>query len=219
MTVEEIEQPHVRPLRRQEYESLAAQGFFADEDVELLDGQVVLAAEEGTDHAAVTRRVNRILVEAIPADEGEVGVGNPLAISDLSLPEPDFMVVAPAHGYRAAHPTAASLVIEVAHASRRIDLGLKAALYAAAGIPDYWVVDLTRDEIVVHREPAGTTFAAITRHRDGTVRALLHPTVAVDAPPFPPPAPSQRGPSAAALSGRPGRGRSRRTAEFGGPTA
>jgi hypothetical protein len=42
------------------------------------------------------------------------------------------------------------------------------------------LVDLTRDEIVVHREPAGTTFASVTRHHDGVVEALHHPGVAVD---------------------------------------
>jgi Uma2 family endonuclease len=172
--------PSIRPLYRREYEALAQQGFFADEDVELLDGRIVVVAGEGSDHAAVTRRLTRILIEAIPADQGEVGVGNPLGLSDLSEPQPDFMVIEPRSGYRAAHPTTATLVIEVAHASRRTDLGLKAVLYAAAGIPDYWVVDLTRDEIVVHGQPAGTSFASVTRHRDGVVRPLHHPGVAVD---------------------------------------
>jgi Uma2 family endonuclease len=128
----------------------------------------------------VSSRLNRILVEGIAAEEGEVRVGSPLAISDLSLPHPDFAVVQPRASYRDAHPTTASLVVEVAHSSRRTDLGLKAVLYAAAGIGDYWVVDLVRDELVVHREPAGTMFAAVTRHRDGLVRALRHPGVAVD---------------------------------------
>ena len=169
-----------RPLYRREYEALGEQGFFTDEKVELLDGRIVLAADEGSPHAAVTRRLTRLLVEAIPADEGEIGVGNPIALSELSEPEPDFMVVEPSAGYRAAHPTTATLVIEVAHSSRPVDLGLKAALYAAAGIPDYWVVDLTRDEIVVHRQPGGTSFAAVTRHADGLVRALRHPSVVVD---------------------------------------
>lgn len=107
-------------------------------------------------------------------------MGSPLAISDLSQPHPDFAVAAPQVGHRAAHPTTASLVIEVADSSRPTDLGLKAVLYAAAGIGDYWVVDLTRDELVVHREPAGTTFASITRHRDGPVTALHHPGVVID---------------------------------------
>lgn len=169
-----------RPLYRTEYEALGALGFFDDEKVELLDGQVVLVAEEGPAHGAVYRRLNHILIEAVPAEEGEVGVGNPLSLSNLSSPQPDFMVVAPSDFYREAHPTTASLVIEVSKASRRLDLGFKAVLYAAAGIPEYWVVDLVRDEIVVHREPAVQTWESIARHRDGVVRALRHPAVAVD---------------------------------------
>lgn len=169
-----------RPLYRREYEALGAQGFFADENIELLDGKIVLVAEEGPDHAAVNRRLNRILVEAIPEDVGEVGIGNPVGLSDLSSPQPDFMVIAPSTTYRQAHPTTASLVIEVAHTSRRLDLGFKAVLYAAAGISDYWVVDLVRNEIVVHREPRGRDFGSVTHHRDGVVTALHHPRVMVD---------------------------------------
>ncbi|MGH3442363.1 MAG: Uma2 family endonuclease [Nitriliruptorales bacterium] len=181
MDVEHLERSaRTRPIYRREYEALGRQGYFEDEKVELLDGRIVYAAEEGPDHAAVYRRLTRVLIEAIPAEEGEVGVGNPLAISDLSEPEPDLMVVAPLPTYRAAHPETATLVIEVAYSSRRNDLGLKAVLYAAAGIPDYWVVDLVHNEIAVHRDPAGTTYESITHHSEGTVRALHHPAVVVD---------------------------------------
>lgn len=181
MIVDDLEQtPRTRPLYRREYEALAEQGYFADEDIELLDGRIVLAADEGPPHAGVSSRLNRILVESIGVEEGEVRVGSPLAISDLSLPHPDFAVVAPRVSYRAAHPTTASLVIEVSHSSRRTDLGLKAVLHAAAGIADYWVVDLGRDELVVHRQPVGATFGSVVRHRHGPVSALNHPRVVID---------------------------------------
>jgi Uma2 family endonuclease len=55
-----------------------------------------------------------------------------------------------------------------------------ARLPAGGGAPDYWVVDVAREEVVVHREPAGGTFGSVTRHRDGIVRALHHPSVTVD---------------------------------------
>jgi Uma2 family endonuclease len=180
-TIDSIDELQRRPLYRTEYEALGRQGAFEDEKVELLDGQIVYAADEGPPHAAVCSRLNRLLVEAIPASEGTVRVGNPVALSDLSEPEPDFLVAEPeVHGYRAGHPDHASLVIEVAQTSRARDLGLKARLYAQAGVPDYWVVDLVREEIVVHRGPADALFASVTRHRDGVVRALHHPQVAVD---------------------------------------
>ena len=177
-TVDELDR---RPLHRSEYEALGRQGAFEDEKVELLDGQIVYAAEEGPPHAEVCSRLTRLLVEQIPATEGTVRVGNPFALSDLSEPEPDLLVAPPRpQTYRGGHPTAATLVVEVARASRARDLGVKAGLYAAGGVADYWVVDLTRDEIVVHRDPAGTSFGAVTRHRDGLVRPLHHPQVAVD---------------------------------------
>ncbi len=169
-----------RPLYRREYQALAAQGYFTDERVELLDGRIVLAAEEGPSHASVNTRLTRLLIEGIPADQGEVRVGSPLAISDLSLPEPDFAVVAPRASYGVAHPTTADLVIEVAHSSRRTDLGLKAVLYTAAGIGDYWVIDLARHEIVVHREPDQGAFGSVTHHQGAeVVAALRHPGLAV----------------------------------------
>src|SRR5688500_14476458 len=105
----ECDSLQTRPLYRHEYEALGALGFFDDERVELLDGQVVLAAEEGPAHGGVYRRLNRILIEAIPAEEGEVGVGNPLSLSNLSSPQPDFMVVPPSFTYTQVHPTTASL--------------------------------------------------------------------------------------------------------------
>lgn len=178
--MEILEEPRTRPLYVREYQALAAQGYFDDEKVELLDGRIVLAAEEGPPHAGANSRVNRLLVEAIPAAEGDVRVGSPLHVSDLSLPEPDFAVVAPRTSFAAVHPTTASLVVEVAQSSRRTDLGFKAVIYAAARIADYWVVDLVRGEVVVHRDPDGRTFTTITQHRDGIVRSLAHPGLAVD---------------------------------------
>lgn len=170
-----------RPLYRAEYEALGAQGFFEDENVELIEGQLVLAAEEGPDHAEIVRRVIRLLIESIPEEVGTVGVGNPLSVNDLSVPQPDAFVAAPGRNYRAGHPRTSTLVIEVAHASRAFDLGVKAAVYAAAGIPDYWVVDLSRDEIVVHRDPVPRGFDSITRHAEGVLHALHH-EIAVDVP-------------------------------------
>jgi Uma2 family endonuclease len=173
-------EPRVRPLHLAEYLALDRQGFFDDERVELLDGRIYVVADEGPPHAVINARMNRALVEGIPADVGDVRVGSPLHISDLSSPQPDFSVVVPSTAYRAVHPTTALLVVEVARSSRAMDLGLKATLYAAAGITDYWVVDVPRHEIVVHREPEGPRFATVTRHRENVVSALHFPSLAVD---------------------------------------
>lgn len=62
---------------------------------------------------------------------------------------------------RLDHPSTTTLAIEVAQTSRSRDLGLKAALSAAASVPEYWVVDLARNLLVVHRDPAGEAFRTI----------------------------------------------------------
>lgn len=80
-TTRSVDDLERRPLHRSEYEALGRQGAFKDEKVELLDGQIVYAADEGSLHAAVCSRLNRILVEGVPASEGTVRVGNPFALT------------------------------------------------------------------------------------------------------------------------------------------
>jgi Uma2 family endonuclease len=180
----EAERMSQRPLRRVEYDTLVAHDYLDGEGVELLDGAVVYASEEGPDHAAIVRRLLRALIEAIPATEGEVGAGNPLAATDLSEPEPDIAVFPPRQGYRGGHPTAASLVVEVSATSLRRDLAIKTRIYAQAQVPDYWVVDLVNRRVVVHRDPHEGGYADVTRHRDGRLRPLRHPAVDIDVLPL-----------------------------------
>jgi Uma2 family endonuclease len=75
----------------------------------------------------------------------------------------------------------ALLVIEVSVTSRAVDLGRKAAIYAAAGVPEYWVLDLADFTLVVHREPAGDGYRdiAVLTDADHVTAARLPLTVAV----------------------------------------
>ena len=181
MTVAELtaDQLPTRPLYRVEYEALARQGFFADEKVELLEGQLVANDDEGEPHAQTQRRLLRAAFEAISGQEGEIGAGNPIALSDTSEPEPDVAVYLPGT-CRGHHPRTATLLIEVSHTSLRRDRTLKARLYAEAGVPEYWLVDLVHDQVIVHREPVDGAYRAVEAIREGRVRALRHPALVVD---------------------------------------
>ena len=65
------------------------------------------------------------------------------------------------------------LVVEVASTSRSRDLG-KASVYAAAGVPEYWIVDVDRDEVLVHREPRDAAYASVERFVPGdTITPLI----------------------------------------------
>jgi len=77
---------------------------------------------------------------------------------DRSIPEPDAAVVRELTSeFENRHPRGNELivVIEVSDSSIAIDLVRKAEIYATAGVPEYWVVDLKRRLVVRHREPRG----------------------------------------------------------------
>lgn len=81
------------------------------------------------------------------------GVQLPLTFVD-SEPEPDFAVVPHSEGGEGDdHPRTAALVIEVAKSSERYDRLVKAPLYAEAGVPEYWIVDLNARQVQVRRDP------------------------------------------------------------------
>src|SRR5262249_15144148 len=87
--------------------------------------------------------------------------------------------------YDDAHPRSALLVVEVADSSIQQDRLTKAMIYAAAGVPEYWIVNVRGQQIEVHREPDRTSrrYGAKTivrRGQDLTLAAFPDPTVAVD---------------------------------------
>jgi len=136
-----------------EYERLVELGLFVGERLELLDGVLVVREPQGSPHAAIVGKVARIL-DATFGGGWHSRLHSPLALGDFSEPEPDVAVVAgePAD-YIAAHPSSPALVVEVADSSLRLDRRFKAAIYARAGLPEYWIVNLVDRALEVHREP------------------------------------------------------------------
>jgi len=149
----------LRPLSRQEYDQLVETGTLEGERVELLQGALVEVTPQGVPHAAVVTRLTTLLAPLI-AGGWSLRVQLPLAAGPADEPEPDLAVVRE-HDPWAGHPSTAALVVEVAHSSRQMDLGYKARLYAAAGVPDYWVVDLTAQRLVLHRDPQADAYRSV----------------------------------------------------------
>jgi Uma2 family endonuclease len=136
------------------YFSLVDEGVLdADDRVELLDGVIVAMAPQNPGHAGTIRRVARALRQAV-GGRAEVSEDKPLVLAPLSAPEPDVAVVPiDPHDYLKAHPTTALLVVEVSDSSLPQDRLTKARIYAGAGIPEYWIVDLVHGRIEVFRAP------------------------------------------------------------------
>ena len=137
---------------------MVAHGLLEDERVELLEGQLVTMSPHGPDHAElVTRLAERLMT----ATEGRarVRIQCGFATSD-SVPEPDLSVVAK-ESYGKAHPTEALLIVEVARTSLKKDRGIKARIYAAAGVWEYWIVNLAERRVEVSTSPTDSGYRRV----------------------------------------------------------
>ena len=138
------------------YEEIARLGILGPGDkVELLHGMLARKMPIHTPHAFATVRLDRTL-ESLCGRTWCVRSQQPVGVSDDSMPEPDVSVAQGSlDDYLERHPTAAQtvLVVEVSDSSLRLDLGVKLALYAAALIPEYWVVDVANAKLHVHTLP------------------------------------------------------------------
>lgn len=147
-----------------EYYRVSAAGVFTPDDrVELIEGEIVQMNAIGPLHAHVVD-VTATNFTVMARGEHLVRAQHPIRLDDRSEPEPDLALVKlKPGGYRRGHPVPADvfLIMEVADSSLLIDQTVKLRLYATAGIPEYWLLDLTRGELVVNRAPRGTGYAEV----------------------------------------------------------
>jgi Uma2 family endonuclease len=131
------------------YNRMVASGALEGQRVELLEGLIVEMSPKSPAHTIV---VTKLMRHFAPAPRWWTQVQDPIEVRPDSEPEPDLIVAAhkPPPGQ---HLRTALLVVEVAVSSQRIDRGVKAALYARAGIPTYWLVDVRRGAIEVRAQP------------------------------------------------------------------
>ncbi len=151
----------VRPLTADEVMRMVEAGILSeDEPVELLHGVLTEKSVKSPPHEAVKSRLIKWLAAHASAGGHEVRVEASIVVPDrTSLPEPDISVVA-AGGDPLRHPTTALLVVEVALTSLRTDTTVKPALYAAAGVPDLWVVDVPARRLRIFSDPHAGSYAA-----------------------------------------------------------
>ena len=161
------------------YDRMIAAGVFDPADMhplELIGGELHMMSPIGDRHADAVDWLVRWSVLAVDSATTLVRVQNPLAIpGSESAPQPDIAwVTLRRYADRRPLPEEVSLLIEVADTSLEFDTTVKAGLYAAAGIADYWVVDLMSRAVVVFREPRSGAYESRSTHRgDQPVRPLV----------------------------------------------
>lgn len=151
-----------RPWRitRDVYYRLGDLGVFDGKRVELIRGEVIEMSPINAEHANAVGFVADALL-LVFALGYHVNVQQPISILGSQLgsePQPDVTVIPgprpkSAAGAPAAHPTCAALLVEVADTTLFYDTTTKAQLYAEAGVPEYWVLDLGGRQLHVYRDP------------------------------------------------------------------
>ena len=172
------------PRRRftvEDYHRMVETGILTERDrVELIEGEIVEMTAIGRLHAACVAELNRRLDRAI-GDRGLVWPQNPIRLPGNTEPQPDVVLLRPRpdrYFREPAHPEDVLLLIEVADTSYRYDHDVKLPLYARAGIPEVWIVDLTGEAVGIHRQPGPGGYAYAQRvGRGATIMPAAFPDI------------------------------------------
>jgi Uma2 family endonuclease len=159
-----------RPFTVAEYDRMIETGILQEHDrVELLDGEILEMSPIGSRHAACVNRLNTLFTRWA-GDRAIISVQNPIRLNDYSEPEPDVAVLKPRDDYYVtAHPTSEEvlLLVEVAETSLEYDREVKIPRYAAAGIPEVWLLDLQHQLVMVYTQPKGSAYQVTQIVRGG----------------------------------------------------
>jgi Uma2 family endonuclease len=165
----------------EDYHRMIDAGILAGRQVELLNGEIVEMSPEGAPHANRSTKAANYLRRLL-GEQVEIREGKPITLPDNSEPEPDIAVVQPLNeDYEEHHPYPGNifLLIEFANSSLKKDLEEKTTIYAAAGIQDYWVVNLRAMQLMVFRTPGDARYLSETTLTQGDVTPLAFPDVVV----------------------------------------
>jgi Uma2 family endonuclease len=151
----------IRPLTVDDYHRMIETGIISEgEHIELILGQVFNMVAKGTRHTLCTRQLFKQLLNLI-GDQADVQSQDPITLPNNSEPEPDIVIARLRDdNYATSHPTPVDilLVIEVADSSIDFDRNTKLPIYAAAGINEYWIVNLIDSRLEIYSQPEGAIY-------------------------------------------------------------
>lgn len=166
------------------YHRAIAAGVFDDQPLELLRGELIVMPPEREPHAYYNSEVGDYL-RAVLGDRAKVREAHPITLPNASEPIPDLAIVKPLGAtYLEHHPYPSDIfwLIEFAYTTLDSDLTVKQAIYAEAGIPEYWVVNLKDKTLHIFRDRVAGTYNNATIAQTGQVTSTAFPTLAISVP-------------------------------------
>jgi Uma2 family endonuclease len=166
-----VQDPPRKRWTRTECERLEAAGIFEQQHVELIEGELIVKMSKNPPHVDAAALLLGWLIQVFGArfvnHEAPIDVApedNP-----TSEPVPDMILLKrkfTGFGSSRPQPGDLELVIEIADTSLAFDLNIKAALYARAGIIEYWVLDVPGRRLIVHRDPQNGEYGSVTAYNE-----------------------------------------------------
>ena len=139
-----------------DYYQMAKSGIFSEDDrVELMDGEIHEMCAVDAIHSAIVNRLNNMLNSRV-GERFIISVQDPIRLNDLTEPQPDLAILRWHDDfYEQEHPTPGDVlvVVEVSNSSLNYDRTEKLPRYAAAGIPEVWLVNLERQCVEQYTQP------------------------------------------------------------------
>jgi Uma2 family endonuclease len=168
----------------EEFHQMVDAGVLDDRRVELIWGDIVEKPIEGPEHAQVNTD-GRDLLSDLLGDRVMIRDSKPITLAaQNSEPDPDLTVAQDPYEkyYLEHHPYAEDIFLLVEYAKLTVekDTITKRQLYAEAGIPDYWVVNLRDRQLIVHRNPQYGNYQSVQTLTSGTISLLAFPDVTID---------------------------------------
>lgn len=162
-----------------EYHRMAEVGILHEDDrVELVEGEIVEMTPIGSRHFACVLELTRLVGGQI-GDEVRLSIQNPVRLGERLEPQPDVALLK-ARDYAGSLPGPEDvlLLIEVSDTSISYDRDVKLPLYARAGIPEVWIVDLVNEAVERYTEPTTDGYRRLERvRRRETLRSEAFPAL------------------------------------------
>jgi Uma2 family endonuclease len=163
-----------------DYHDMISANILANRKCELIDGEIVAVSPELPQHYSTAKKSTGYLTSLLQG-KADVRFNGPITLAN-SEPEPDIAIVKlPDSQYGLHHPYPEDIywLIEVANTSFDYDISTKKRIYAEAKIPEYWVINLNKAELIVFREPLGSDYAIKICWNPAIINPLAFPEVDV----------------------------------------
>ena len=165
-----------------QYHQAIELGILDDQSVELFRGEIISMSPEGESHAYFNTEVADYL-RSLLGNRAKIRDAKPITLPDDSEPVPDIAIVQPLGAlYLEHHPYPENIfwLIEFAKTTLQKDLGVKKELYAAVGIPEYWVVNLQVSQLHIFRDLLNGGYQQELILTSGFIQPQSFPNIMID---------------------------------------